>query len=326
MAYFTFQQQIGASWGALGVDIRDLVLLETSGTPVVLATTGPGGGMLSLRFENGLLQEFDQLIFSDAVRSVISGFSALLVQGSHSHVVLGASAQGEIVSYEFQADGGLMALSSPSLPVHVLNSGPVIATSAQGYIYTMTGEGWLQGFREVSDGYQVVATHTDTSESYAADPVVLEVVRVGGTEYLVSLSQSDVGVSMFRIDPQNGALSVADAVGVSSGLGLLSNPTDLQTVTVDGTVYAIVSSASDSAEGGALTVVSIGTGGVMQVTDYILDSRETRFGGAHTVEVIQVGGWTYVVAGGGDAGLSLFTLMPEGRLLHLDTIEDTVLS
>lgn len=42
MPRLEFQEQIGASWGDMGVDIRDLVVLASDDGPVVLAITGPG--------------------------------------------------------------------------------------------------------------------------------------------------------------------------------------------------------------------------------------------------------------------------------------------
>jgi len=326
VSYFTFEQQIGVSWGEVAIDIRSLVSVEAAGTSVVLATTGPGGGMISLQYVDGVLEAFDQVLFSDDIRSSVTGYTALLEVGGQSYAVVGDTAQGVVVSYEMDGDGSLADQVSTSLPVYAGNSGPVIATSANGYIYTVTAAGRLQGFSNTNGTFNVVATHEDTLTSYTADPVALEVVTIAGTEYLIVLSAQDVGVTTFEIDAQSGALSQTDAVGVTTGLGLLNNPTDLETVTIADSTYAIVTSASDSAVGGALTVLKIDENGQMQVTDHILDSLNTRFGAAHTVEVAQVGEWTYVVAGGGDAGLSLFTLTPGGQLLHLDTIADSLSS
>jgi hypothetical protein len=307
----------------MGVDIRDLVVLASDGGPVVLAVTGPGGGMMSLRFANGQLQQFDEVSFSDAMRGEVTGFSAMLGQGNNSFVVLGDTRGGEVVGYALNAQGGIDAAAASSLPIYVGNSGPVVATSAEGFIYTTTDAGRLQGFSEQGNGYRGIANFRDTDATYAADPVALEVVEIAGVEYLMTLSAGDVGLSSFLINPQNGALSHVAGVGTATGLGLLANPTDMQIVTTQGGTFAVVSSASSSGEGGALTVVGIGADGSMQVADHILDSRDTRFGTAHTVEVAQVGDWTYVVAGVGDAGMSLFALTSAGRLLHLNTIEDT---
>ncbi|NRB04808.1 MAG: hypothetical protein HRU30_16275, partial [Rhodobacteraceae bacterium] len=48
--------------------------------------------------------------------------------------------------------------------------------------------------------------------------------------------------------------------------------------------------------------------------------RETRFGGAQSVAVAQSGDHVFVVTGGADDGVSLFKLLPNGRLVHLETL------
>jgi hypothetical protein len=42
------------------------------------------------------------------------------------------------------------------------------------------------------------------------------------------------------------------------------------------------------------------------------------------MELIEVDGRVFVVAGGGDDGISLFTLTPDGQLIHLDSFADTL--
>lgn len=234
----------------MGVDIRDLVVLASGDGPVVLAITGSGGGMISLRFANGQLQQFDEVSFSDAMRGEVTGFSAMLGQGNNSFVVLGDTRAGEVVGFALNGEGGIDAAAASSLPIYVGNSGPVVATSAEGFIYTTTDAGRLQGVSEQGNGYRAIANFRDTDTTYAVDPVALEVVEIAGVEYLVTLSAGDVGLSSFLINPQNGALSHVVGVGTATGLGLLANPTDMQIVTTQGGTFAVVSSASSGGEGG----------------------------------------------------------------------------
>jgi len=41
------------------------------------------------------------------------------------------------------------------------------------------------------------------------------------------------------------------------------------------------------------------------------------------MDVVRVGDQVFVIAGGGDDGLSLLTLLPDGQLLHLQSIANT---
>ncbi|MCX8955605.1 hcalcium-binding protein, partial [Ruegeria sp. NA] len=59
---------------------------------------------------------------------------------------------------------------------------------------------------------------------------------------------------------------------------------------------------------------------------HILDSHTTRFESVQDLEVVNINGRVFVVAGGGDDGLTLFTLTPEGQLVYLDSFADTLSS
>ncbi|MEL6809621.1 MAG: calcium-binding protein, partial [Pseudomonadota bacterium] len=326
MVRFEFVSAIGAGWGSFGTDIRDLMVLPGTGSPTVIASTGPSGGLTSLSLDGGEVQVVDTVTFSNAIGATIIGETALLTQGGQTYVIVGATGQQEAVGYRIDASGMVITPATPGLSMYAGDSGHVIATSGAGHVYTMTAPGLLQGFSEGAGGYQVVASLSDTADIALADPVALEIVTVGGAEFLVSLSEAGEGISVFQISPGSGALSATATIGPANGLGVLANPTELRSVEVAGKTYVIASSAADNGQAGALTVMELRPDGTLNVTDHIFDSLATRFGKASVLESAQVGDWTYVVAGGGDAGLSLFALAPGGRLLHLDTVVDTVLS
>jgi Ca2+-binding RTX toxin-like protein len=48
----------------------------------------------------------------------------------------------------------------------------------------------------------------------------------------------------------------------------------------------------------------------------VIDSRFSRFDGVSDLAVAEDGNSVYIAAGGGDQGISLFRLLPGGRLLH----------
>ncbi|MEP4206950.1 MAG: calcium-binding protein, partial [Marinobacter alexandrii] len=290
--------------------------------PMVIATTGPGGGVSSLAFDGVGLEVVDTAYFSSVINQDITGETAFLSQSGQDYIVVSTSAQGQAVAYRLDGDGDLSGAISPGLELYVGDSGPVIATSAGGFVYTMAAPGVVQGFAYDGPGYSTVASISDTDSIALAELVALEAVTVGDAEFLVVLSEGDIGVTAMRIGA-SGTLEVTQSVGVGTGVGLLSNPTEMQIAHVGGKVYVLVASAADNGAGGALTVMLLGADGFMHVTDHILDSLDTRFGTVAALEIIEQDGWTYVVAGGGDSGLSVFALAPGGRLLLLDSIEDT---
>lgn len=141
---------------------------------------------------------------------------------------------------------------------------------------------------------------------------------VGGQSYLLSISTNQNGLTSRAISA-TADLSNVLSIGADDGLWI-DAPTALATATLGGQTYAIVASANTD----SLSVVEIAPDGSMIVRDHLMDSRETRFGGVTTIEVLQSDGKTYVVAGGADDGVSMLMLLQGGLLVHRDSIEDTV--
>ncbi|QUJ76035.1 hypothetical protein KDD17_14045 [Sulfitobacter albidus] len=146
----------------------------------------------------------------------------------------------------------------------------------------------------------------------------LDTVEVGTATYLLAAQFGTEGISSYRMDNATGALTHVDDIGAAQGLGI-NAPTDFETVTAFGKTWVIMGSAGTS----MLNVLELEADGTLTAADQIMDTRETRFGGVQSVTATEVDGHVFVVAGGADDGLSLFTLMPDGRLIHLETIEHT---
>ncbi|WP_254445693.1 hypothetical protein [Ruegeria sp. HKCCA5014] len=83
----------------------------------------------------------------------------------------------------------------------------------------------------------------------------------------------------------------------------------------------IAGSASNS-----LSVLRLSTDGSLSPTDHALDTLHTRFGVVQDMAVVEVDDRVFVVAGGGDDGVALFTLTTDGKLIHLDSFADTLSS
>ncbi|MEM9966720.1 MAG: calcium-binding protein [Pseudomonadota bacterium] len=134
----------------------------------------------------------------------------------------------------------------------------------------------------------------------------------------VSYSSADA-VSMFRQNPNDVLEHVID-VSAADGFWV-DAPSDLAVTTApDGRLYAIVAgSGSDS-----LTTFAVSpAGNGMLPVDHVIDTRDTRFEGANHINSLHVGNHNFILAAGADDGISMFTLLPGGRLHHIESFTGT---
>ena len=100
-------------------------------------------------------------------------------------------------------------------------------------------------------------------------------------------------------------------------------PTAMEAVAAHGTGYVILASAAGNGSAAALSVMQLTGTGRLVPTDHVLDTLNTRFGQVQSLSVVQSGDHVYVLAAGGDDGLTLLELLPGGRLFHHQSIADS---
>lgn len=201
------------------------------------------------------------------------------------------------------------------------DAGQLLVTQVSGTTLAVTslpGQSGISVFRY--DGGASVTHRTtvnDTRSLNLANPSGLASVTHGGATYVYVASAGENGVSAFRLS-NSGQLNVVENLTAEGGLWV-SNITTLTATTAGGQSYLLVGAAGS----GSLSVVRVGDGGRLVVVDHVLDDLSTRFAGISLLETLVVGMRTYVAVSGRDNGVSLFSLLPNGQLLHLSTIEDT---
>jgi len=205
---------------------------------------------------------------------------------------LSISAQGQTLGHmsemELIGDGssGLAAMRSGGLINVSFGAGNTLNTS------TINQGSAMQGERA-----QDIISATHNGQSYA----------------FVSYQGEDT-VSMFRQGSNGEMQHVTD---VTAGDGFWVDQPGALTVTTasDGRLYVVAAGAgSDS-----LTTFQVSPGGMVPV-DHIIDSRDTRFADASHVTSVTLGGQSFVLAAGSDSGVSLFAMLPGGRLQHVDAM------
>ena len=289
--------------------ILGLVLQGQGDAAVLYAVTGGQGGVQSY-FLTDLGQRFDLLAqeFTTASIPIATDGMTLLNYGGDVYLSVGQTLGGGLLVLPAGADGPSGEISA--LPALALPGGRISELETVS-IYT---------FSATSEGIWRVGQGTPEQVAAAEDgaPGPMAGVMLGGTPHLVVTRPVPALVETYRVTP-DGGLILVDQTGAPYGLGI-GAASAIRTVVVNGVPYAIVAGAgSDS-----LTVLRLSPDGQMSVVDHVLDTRETRFGGVTALEVITHNGQAYVVAGGADDGLSVFTLLPGGTLVHRTTLASTV--
>jgi len=210
----------------------------------------------------------------------------------------------------YSAQSGLMADRANIVALD--NGGQVV------YVTAVAGQSGLTTMvRTAGDTFNTLHQISDSSTTYLNDPYVLAGVDLGGRNFVFAASQSEAGVSSYEL-MNDGQLLSRDDLGAEDGLGI-SSPSALLVTEIAGQAVLLLASAGS----GTLTVMGISASGALGVFDHVTDDRTTRFGGVDVLETITVNGRVYVVAAGSDDGVSLFTLLPGGRLIHLESLADT---
>uniref|UniRef100_UPI003561B6D9 calcium-binding protein n=1 Tax=Loktanella salsilacus TaxID=195913 RepID=UPI003561B6D9 len=158
---------------------------------------------------------------------------------------------------------------------------------------------------------------SDFGNTYAAAITGTATATAGGTTYLYTASASENGVSAWSI-ANNGSLRHVAGMGNDDGLWV-SNPTALVSATTGGRSFLILASAGTD----SLSVLRVESDGSLTIVDHLLDTRDTRFGDVTALEVVSHEGAVYVIAGGGDDGITVLQMLPDGQLVTRATIADT---
>lgn len=306
----------GTGNSALDTDLRDLDLLNLPGGWVLLAMTGGNGGLASYAVgQAGGLRLQDTQRFPARFATPATGEMDIVTLDGDRVVLFGGDSAG-LAGYGVGDSGDLGRLVQASGPGEVPASLISLQPHGLPFAYLVeAGTGQVAGYRIAGDGTITPLPGTGLTLDPSA---VLQAAEIGGTPILLAADRGRQGVASYVIDPASGALQTADTVGMIDGLGI-NTPTALQVVDAHGETFVILAAAGSN----SLSVIRLDAGGAMEPTDHILDTRTTRFGGVQALEVITAGDQVLVLAGGADDGLSLFTLLPGGQLLHLQSIAHT---
>lgn len=296
--------------------VADLVSLSSSPGTVYSVSQGAGGVLA--RNPGANLGSFDveQLVSGPG----LSGPMGLMVADLAGDTRLVAHGTADrLTTWDINAGNGRL---SNQTDLVLTGAGTVLDLTmaeigGQTFFYTSARDvGGIAVWRVTSDDRAQLVERVATGQAAGNDVFALEQVRLNGSEYLLSVSADAGELSTFAMR-SDGTLTLVAQTGLRDGLAI-SKPTLVETVTLQGDVYVLVGAVGTS----SVSVFRMQGDGGMVPTDKVNDDLATRFQNISVLEAVELDGRVYVVAGGADYGLSLMELLPNGRLLHRDTIAD----
>lgn len=197
----------------------------------------------------------------------------------------------------------------------------LLGISVGGQSYLLAAESSGSGFSLFSVGVgnalSEVAHIADSPLAYAGGIAAMASLSIGGRSFILTGSASESGVSSYEV-MSGGQIQHRDALGVNEVMPL-QGVTTLRAISTAGQDYVVAGSTTNS----GLSVLHVAADGTLTATDHVVDDLTTRFSGVTALGSLSVSGRSFIVAGGSDNGISLFTLMPGGQLLHLQTLSDS---
>lgn len=280
--------------------IRDIAVHVTDQGVHVYTTTGRNGGLVGYRIDDGgEITVETTVIFPPNVTGVVSERIVLGDHGNGPVLFVGATPQG-LIGYGIGDTGGLRANQQLrwSDALHAASNG------GSGIV-----EAWV--------------THAENAlnlfpQGYSQEQIVsLTHVTLDGQEYVLAADAGQHGVTVFRRDGNTGRLTETDAMGMRQGLGI-NAPTAMEVVEIGGQTYVVLAAGGTS----SLSVMRLGADGALTPVDHLIDTAATRFSGVQAMTTVASGDHVFVIAGGADHGLSVFLMLPDGRLVLLETVAD----
>ncbi|WP_163847738.1 calcium-binding protein [Pseudooceanicola aestuarii] len=299
----------------------DLELVEFAGETLLYATTRAGGGITTYRLTQGGAQIVDRdRIAQDRLQLIAPELAWLPAEQGGQLMVAGLGGS-QLTGWTLAGNGGLSNSRDHTVNGLSLNRVTDMVTLAQsdGSVLAYAaylGRG-LQMFEFEADGG--LHRHRDQGEAGpgAGHRVSdLLVTRAGGTDFVLATHATADAITLYRVKG-DGSLQHVNDHGAEGGLWI-DAPTDAEALTLYGQTYVIVAAAGS----GTLSVVRLDADGTLTPVDHVIDDRLTRFDGVAEIATVSAGGRGFVLAGGGDDGLSLLELLPGGQLLHHVSIAD----
>ncbi|MCV6825653.1 MULTISPECIES: calcium-binding protein [Halocynthiibacter] len=321
MAQFSYQTTLINGNTGFFTGISDLDVVWIGGKPILFSATVEGGGISSFLLSddtNALLRSQRSYLFDGVLgaQPIIESIAT----GGETLVFTAGINRGDLTAQTYNSTGGYSNTTTLDANTQ-FESDPLnyvaLETGGHTFFYSAhAGEMGLQAY-EITSNTSMTVVGRQISSIASSDIAALDGISTTQSDFILLGSHSENSISTYKVDT-DGSLIFQSALGAEHGLGI-SEITEISTAEANGNSYAIIAARESS----SLSVVRVNDNGALTATDHIIDDLNTRFKHVTSLETTVYNGTTYVLAGGADDGLSLFSLLPNGRLFHLASVEDT---
>ena len=163
----------------------------------------------------------------------------------------------------------------------------------------------------------LIQTLNDTAALALRGVSAMTSLQTAGQTRVITASGPENGLSVFRADA-SGQLRLIGDFGFAERLPV-DAPSTLASLRIGGQDFVLLGAHGT----GSLTVLSLDTDGQLAFADQINDSLESRFAGMSAMSVFSRDDLHLVAVGGNDGGISLYQVLPGGRLVHRETLIDS---
>ena len=316
--YFDYVHRLLAGNGQAIAGFSDTELIFRNGQVWLYAATTDPGEILSWLVTGAAISGQTTSTATPSGQSAQTSLSTGTLDGQTVVWSYGPANQGFQAS-TLAADGSLNTVLTGGIG-HGAVSSLVHTTNEPELIYTASRErGEIDIWQRSDLGdislWQSIPTAQNPSGS---DDLHLAAVTINTTTFLLSVSSSGNTINSYAQDPISG-LVLRDTVGAENGFGVAA-PSAMEVIEFAGESFAIVAASGSN----SISVLAVTATGMIEARDQVIDDLNSRFAGVRELEVIAADGHVYVLASGMDDGLSLFTLLPGGQLVHLESVESTI--
>ena len=304
-------------WG-----ISDLEILEVDGQQTLYSVSRNGWGTTAYQvLPDGSLSFESRLLFTDGPH-LSEPFVEFATFGGAEYVVPAGFGETALGFYAASNQG----LELPSLTfAGAPYDRPIVAAeflehSDHSYVYAnhYATQGIAIYRIGADNSWETVEAPSGVNASLKKPISGLEIAKVNGVDFLICADAENNEVRSYLI-LGDGRLAQLDVEGAQDGIGI-ATPAAIEFVQFSGKNYVVLASSGSS----SLTVFEITDCGNLIATEHVIDDLNTRFASVQDLAVTIVSDRAFVVVGGGDDGVSLFELLPTGKLIHVSSFADTL--